>query len=105
MLRRAPTLERFQQKWEPVLRLGARRLRTRVSSKSGTGEVARNGRYAEARLGKLLSLDRRRRTAPPKTPPAGEGEVVIFTGIRYERRPDPGHAGDSPPARPKRKRG
>jgi hypothetical protein len=56
-------------------------------------------------LGKLLSLDRRRRTAPPKTPPAGEGEVVIFTGIRYERRPDPGHAGDSPPARPKRKRG
>jgi hypothetical protein len=61
-------------------------------------------RYAEARLGKLLSLDKRRRTAPPKIPPAGEGEIVIFTGVRYERRTEPGHAGDPPPARPKHKR-
>lgn len=71
----------------------------------GTGEMARKGRYAEARLGNLLFLDKRRRTAPPKTPPVGDGEIVIFTGIRYERRTDPGHADDSPPARPKRKRG
>jgi len=50
-------------------------------------------------------LDKRRRTASPKIPRVGDGEVVIFTGIRYERRTDPGHADDSPPARPKRKRG
>jgi hypothetical protein len=62
-------------------------------------------RYAEARMGKLLSLDRRRRAAPPKVSPVGEGEIVIFTGVRYERRAEPGHAGDPPPARPKRKRG
>ena len=76
-----------------------------VVHEGGTGEVAGKGRYAEARLGKLLSLDKRRRTASPKIPRVGDGEVVIFTGIRYERRTDPGHADDSPPARPKRKRG
>jgi hypothetical protein len=56
-------------------------------------------------LGKLLSLDKRRRAAPPKTPSAGGGEIVIFTGIRYERRTEIDRAGDSPPAGPKRKRG
>jgi hypothetical protein len=50
-------------------------------------------------------LDKRRRTAPPKGPSAGGGEVVIFTGIRYERGTEIDRAGDPPPARPKRKRG
>jgi len=50
-------------------------------------------------------LDKRRRTASPKAPPVGGGDVVIFTGVRYERRPDDSHADGTPPARPKRKRG
>jgi hypothetical protein len=50
-------------------------------------------------------LDKRRRAVPPKVPPPGGADVVIFTGIRYERRPDDGHADGTPPAKPKRKRG
>jgi hypothetical protein len=57
-------------------------------------------------LGKLVQFDKRRFAAKSEAPKPGESQVVIFTGVRYERRavaPEPG----KPPAStgPKRKRG
>jgi hypothetical protein len=58
-------------------------------------------------LGKLVHLSTRKER-PPRPQPAqsGPAEVLVFTGVRYQREapPDPGH----PPAAPvpnKRQRG
>jgi hypothetical protein len=56
-------------------------------------------------LGKLVSFEKRRRNAPSKMPPGTAGEVVIFTGVRYERDPQGKPADGSAPLKPKRKRG
>ncbi len=57
----------------------------------------------EAGLGKLVTFQKSVRSAKAK-PVTGQGEVVLFTGVRYERDTA---APDKPPAtaRPKRKRG
>jgi hypothetical protein len=39
----------------------------------------------EARLGKLVQLPKRGRITRTRSQSAGTGEVVLFTGIRYER--------------------
>ncbi len=56
-------------------------------------------------MGKLLPFDQRRRLPRVKRRDLPEGQLLMFTGIRYQRGnaavPDDG----STPARPKRKRG
>lgn len=39
----------------------------------------------EKRLGKLVPFTKRGRNARARTQPAEPGEVVLFTGVRYER--------------------
>ena len=60
-------------------------------------------RLGEAGLGKLVPFQKPARSAKAR-PVSGKGEVVIFTGVRYEREVV---APGKPPAsaRPKRKRG
>jgi len=56
-------------------------------------------------LGKLVSFDKHRRPLRPRPAEGTEAQVVIFTGVRYER-PEPHLPNNGPaPARPKRKRG
>jgi hypothetical protein len=55
-------------------------------------------------LGKLVPFDKRRRPPRPKARGEAEGEVVIFTGVRYERGLPRLPSDGSTPARPKRKR-
>jgi hypothetical protein len=75
-----------------------------ASGASGAGAAAER-RHTEADLGKLVSMDKHRRPFRPKPAAGAEGEIVIFTGVRYERR-DPLQPNNGPtPARPKRKRG
>ena len=56
-------------------------------------------------MGKLLPFEQERRRAKSRPPLPEGGQVVIFTGVRYQRGnptlPDDGKT----PARPKRKRG
>jgi hypothetical protein len=40
-------------------------------------------------LGKLVQLPKRGRTAKARSQSAGTGEVVLFTGVRYERETSP----------------
>jgi hypothetical protein len=59
-------------------------------------------------LGKLVPFKKRARAGKArKTPPtAGKGQVLLFTGVRYQR--DDVTVPDTPPAsapRPKRRRG
>jgi hypothetical protein len=71
-----------------------------------TVNAAGTSRHAEAWvLGKLVTFDKRRRSPRPRTDVTGTGEVVIFTGVRYERSSDPVSSGGSNPLKPKRKRG
>ena len=56
-------------------------------------------------MGKLVSFDKRRRITPPRVSAGGAGQVVIFTGVRYERGPRGAPADGSTPLKPKRKRG
>jgi hypothetical protein len=56
-------------------------------------------------LGKLVSFEKRRRSAPPRLPSGLAGEVVIFTGVRYERGLQGKPIDGSTPLKPKRKRG
>lgn len=72
----------------------------RARGAAGMTEVRRT----EAWLGKLLNFKRVRR--PPR-PPASErpaGELVIFTGVRYERGTPGLPSSGTSPARSKRKR-
>ena len=39
-------------------------------------------------MGNLIRFDSRRRIIPGQTLPKGEAEVLIFTGVRYERSDD-----------------
>jgi hypothetical protein len=39
----------------------------------------------EARLGKLLQLPKRGRSAKPASEPQEPAKIVLFTGVRYER--------------------
>ncbi len=63
----------------------------------------------EADLGKLVTFDKRRH--PQRSEPVSDtstgGQVLIFTGVRYERGvpPVPRDGTTTTPARPKRKRG
>lgn len=64
----------------------------------------------EAGLGTILRMDAARRREPRSDRPAGEAEIVLFTGIRYDREAagQGGHeqGGRGPGgARPGRKRG
>ena len=54
-------------------------------------------------MGKLVEFVRRRTIARDRPMPMGAGQILIFTGVRYERNdaPLPGKN----PNRPKRKRG
>lgn len=56
--------------------------RARFAGGMGPGNVAHP---PEARLGKLVQLPKRGRTLKTRSQSAGPGEVVLFTGIRYER--------------------
>jgi hypothetical protein len=59
----------------------------------------------EANLGKLVSLEKRRRPLRVKPAAGTEAQVVMFTGVRYQR-DEPGvPTSDPSPKRPKHKRG
>ena len=51
----------------------------------GMGPRQRFAHPPEARLGKLVQLPKRGRTPKTRSQSAGPGEIVLFTGIRYER--------------------
>ena len=57
----------------------------------------------EASLGKLVKFDQRRKPAPNRIRAGGSAQILIFTGVRYERGTPPSSTID--PSRPKRKRG
>jgi hypothetical protein len=59
-------------------------------------------------LGKLVQFDKRGRAAKHRPFQPGDGQVVMFTGVRYERPNAPPISGTTtpnPPAKPRRKRG
>lgn len=64
----------------------------------------RGGTSLEGRLGKLVTFTRRERTAEPVARPGG-AEILMFTGVRYERSGLPKAGKRSDPGKPKRKRG
>ena len=66
----------------------------------GTGEL----RVMEVCLGKLLKFEGRTRSANAGQQGSGDAQILIFTGVRYERGtpPPPNNHSD---ARRKRKRG
>jgi len=64
----------------------------------------RNG-AEEAQLGKLVQFDRRGRHPKARPESSGKGQVVLFTGVRYERDGTPLPAKPLRGARSKRKRG
>lgn len=57
----------------------------------------------EASLGKLVKFDSRRKPDATKVRETGTAQILIFTGVRYERGTPPTSTID--PSRPKRKRG
>lgn len=57
----------------------------------------------EASLGKLVKFDRRRKPASAGRQSPGDAQILMFTGVRYERGTPPTKSVD--PSRPKRKRG
>jgi hypothetical protein len=54
-------------------------------------------------LGKLVNFDRRRMPATVGKQYPGGAQILMFTGVRYERGTPPSKTID--PSRPKRKRG
>ena len=58
----------------------------------------------EAGLGKLVPFDHRRRLARAKAGEGAEAQILIFTGVRYDRGGTPVPTNGTTPARPKRKR-
>ena len=64
------------------------------------------GRYLEAGLGKLVKFDQRPRAATRGAAPMpGNAQILIFTGVRYERGSLQKPETRLDPTRPKRKRG
>lgn len=60
----------------------------------------------EASLGKLLQFDGRKKSAIAATPVSGVAQIILFTGVRYERgTPPPPSTSDLASKRGKRKRG
>jgi hypothetical protein len=58
----------------------------------------------EASLGKLVKFDQRRQPPISRVRTAGaSAQILMFTGVRYERGTPPTTTAD--PSRPKRKRG
>ena len=57
-------------------------------------------------LGKLVQFDKRGRRPKPMPAPAGNAQIYLFTGVRYERdgTPIPNKPAPSATARVKRKR-
>ncbi|WP_162783707.1 hypothetical protein [Devosia naphthalenivorans] len=54
-------------------------------------------------MGKLVKFDSRRKPAPARPQAGGSAQILMFTGVRYERGVQPTTSID--PSRPKRKRG
>jgi hypothetical protein len=54
-------------------------------------------------LGKLVPFDNRRRLARAKAGESAEAQILIFTGVRYDRGGAPVPTNGTTPARPKRK--
>jgi len=70
--------------------------------------VASNGNGGaselEGSLGKLVKFNQRQQAAKPGASAPGDAQILIFTGVRYERgTPQPPKRLD--PNRPRRKRG
>ncbi len=63
----------------------------------------RRALHLEASLGKLVKFDNPRKPDPVRTRTVGTAQILIFTGVRYERGTPPTSTID--PSRPKRKRG
>jgi len=64
------------------------------------------GRYWEASLGKLVKFDQRQRAVKGSAVPvAGNAQILMFTGVRYERGTLVPPDTRLDPTRPKRKRG
>jgi hypothetical protein len=59
----------------------------------------------EASLAKLLKFHRRDQTARAGAKPPGDAQILIFTGVRYERGTPPPPNDRLDPSRRKRKRG
>lgn len=57
----------------------------------------------EASLGKLVKFDQRRKPPISRVRAGGSAQILLFTGVRYERGTPPTSTID--PSRPKRKRG
>jgi hypothetical protein len=58
----------------------------------------------EAGLGKLVPFDKRRRLGRTKGGEGAEAQILIFTGVRYDRGGTTLPTNGTTPARPKRKR-
>ena len=63
------------------------------------------GRYWEASLGKLVKFDSRRNAVIGRAVKPGGAQILIFTGVRYERGTSQPPNTRLDPTRPKRKRG
>lgn len=66
---------------------------------------AGNGAGAEAGLGKLVQFDKRGRHPKARPINPGNAQILIFTGVRYERDGTPVPGKPMGPSRVKRKRG
>ena len=58
----------------------------------------------EASLGKLVQFDGKGRQPRTRPVPAGDAQIYLFTGVRYERDGTPVPSKPTGSARPKRKR-
>ncbi|MDR3475213.1 MAG: hypothetical protein P4M09_26475 [Devosia sp.] len=56
-------------------------------------------------MGKLVPFEKRRRAPRAKVDPGGSGEILMFTGVRYQRDTAKLPADGTKPERPNRKRG
>jgi hypothetical protein len=56
-------------------------------------------------LGKLVKFDQRRKAAQRGAKAPGDAQILIFTGVRYERQAPLPPTTRLDPTRPKRKRG
>jgi hypothetical protein len=75
---------------------------------SQTGKTRRPDFAAEISVGKLVQFESRERAGNTvKQPVTAEAEILIFTGVRYERQTGVGNSPDKPSASSggKRKRG
>ena len=68
---------------------------------------ARDGgaEHQEAGLGKLVKFELRERRATGRTKPTGQAQILLFTGVRYERGTTWPASTLRDPSRPKRRRG